>query len=65
MEYWLVLGAMIAVATGLLALVVTSPQKVQGPEARPAQGRRGDVAAYLDGRMGLLPAAAIRRAGRA
>jgi len=44
MEYWLVLGAMILVATGLLALLLTSPQSVQ--DGKPEQ-RKAAVAMWL------------------
>jgi hypothetical protein len=44
MEYWLVLGAMILVATGLLALLLTSPRRVQ--DEKPEQ-RKAAVAMWL------------------
>lgn len=44
MEYLLVLGAMIAVLTGLFALLLTSPQSVQAE--KPAQ-RKAAVAMWL------------------
>jgi len=44
MAYWLVLGSMIVVATGLLALILTDPQKVR--DERPAH-RKAAVAMWL------------------
>lgn len=44
MAYWLLLGAMIAVVTGLLALALTNPQKVR--DERPAL-RKAAVAMWL------------------
>jgi hypothetical protein len=44
MEYWLVLGAMILVATGLLALLLTSAQSVR--DEKPQQ-RKAAVAMWL------------------